>query len=160
MNTLAYFIVFFVIFGLFLFAYVAVTEQNAALIMERDSLKGLKSVVVEVCEYHGVRISNKCHVLDRESGLELFQSFLSSSPTLGPSKAKKIQDKIIRFTGNIFPNKSRCICYIGVVFESLPNKMYFSSFLGNRECNEIVARQGGRLVSDIKNWNRNETGSE
>jgi hypothetical protein len=150
MNKLAYFIGFFAVLGIFLFAYVVVTDQNEALIMERDSLKGLKNVRVEVCEYHGVRISNKCRVLDRESGLEVFQAFLSSSPTRGPSKAKKIQDEIIKFTGNILPNKSSRICFIAVVFESLPNKMYFSSFLGNRECNEIVARQGGRLVAVIK----------
>jgi hypothetical protein len=150
-KVLEYTIVFSAIFGIFLFAYDAVSTQNAALTMERDSLKGLKNVVVEACEYHGDRISNKCRVLDREAGLELFQAFLSSSPTLGPSKAKKIQDKIIRFTGNYFPNKSSRICYIAVVFESLPNKMYFSSFLGNQECNEIVARQGGVLVADIKN---------
>ena len=144
-----YFVGFLVILSMFGFAYVIVTSQNAALTQARDSLKDLKDVKVDVCTYHGVRISDKCHTLEREFGLELFQAFLSSSPTRGPSKAKIIKDEIIIFTGKIAPNEGRRACFNAVVFESVSGKTYFSSFQGNRSCNEIAARQGGYLVADI-----------
>ncbi|MCU7859808.1 MAG: hypothetical protein KZQ86_08235 [Candidatus Thiodiazotropha sp. (ex Lucinoma kastoroae)] len=148
-SKLTYIIGFFVILSIFCFAYVLVTSQNTALIQEKDSLNVLKNVKVEVCAYHGTRISKKCNTVDREAGTKIFQAFLSSSPTRGPSKAKIIFDEVIMFTGMTSPNNNMHICFIAVVYESLPNKTYFSSFNGNRSCNEIQARYGGYLVADI-----------
>ena len=161
--SLEYFIGFTVISGIFIFAYNVVSTQNASLSLDKDSLKGLKDVKVEICELRGKYISKKCRTLNKDSSLGVYRALLSSHTTHGPSKAKKISNDVYVFTGIIAPEKSIKICFVGTVFHSLPNKIYFSSFIGNRKCNEIVARQGRFLVTDLPKsltLSYSETGSE